>query len=676
MLGKRAKTLARLKQAGGQVAKVAKAGLKPSTLYGARCLGMPPRHVQRLRRVVSACLPGKHTGRSTTLRLAMHRCDPLHECRAAPILAWAAAVWDETVPEEELAKAWRHQMVAVGLSPVWSKVKGPAGATVMVLRELGWAWPQWHTFSTRQGFQLRLSEVCPADVKAMVLLDSDAAMWASWTADPEYASLAPRPLIEPIAQFAAARTKGECNAAHRAAVNSVVQGGMWTQARLHESGAAGEAHCQLCGPGVLGTAHHRLYCCPGLRGPRLDSPQEMQHLGELASPDDLLWTRGLVADPSAGWCFRPVLEEIHYAGTQHDGGVISGEGFTDGSLIGKHRVGGKAGWAVAECLPGQNEARVLYFGPLPCTLPVQKRVLRAELWALLQILVVCLPPLRVHIDNATVVKGVQMGRRWCCHSGRPHADVWRRVWHYLDSIGLGPDGITVLKCKSHLSKAAVAALSADQQAVAKGNAEVDKYAKLGAELDTSETGRHETMQEAGARIKKVLRFVGAFSTKARTSEGWPDVTRRQKGRAVVRTIRKSLPPRRPHRIVAQDDGRLRCIVCHRVAGAARRAAFRRAECVGHTAATLPLARNQGMAVANGHPLMATGPWVWCLKCGCHSRRRLMGLSLACPGKPKSFMYRRCLRRLGNEQDPCGGRPLGESARRLTAEEWLAWRSRS
>eukprot|EP00959_Pyramimonas_sp_CCMP1952_P377124 7899044-Pyramimonas_sp.AAC.1 len=41
------------------------------------------------------------------------------------------------------------------------------------------------------------------------------------------------------------------------------------------------------------------------------------------------------------------------------------------------------------------------------------------------------PPLRVGIDNSTVIRGLRRGRRWCCSPKRPHADLWDRVWFLL-----------------------------------------------------------------------------------------------------------------------------------------------------------------------------------------------------------------------------------------------------
>ena len=117
-------------------------------------------------------------------------------------------------------------------------------------------------------------------------------------------------------------------------------------------GTADTDLCQLCGE--LGTPHHRLHFCPGHREARLASPVEFQHVASTADPSNLLWSRGLVADPSAQWPFRPVSEEandILWRGLSCDDDgpvVLSGRGFMDGSSIGKTRLGGQAGWAAVE----------------------------------------------------------------------------------------------------------------------------------------------------------------------------------------------------------------------------------------------------------------------------------------------------------------------------------------
>ena len=70
-------------------------------------------------------------------------------------------------------------------------------------RQLGWTWPRYSVFITRPGHSLDLETACPEDWRAMALFDSDAVMWAAWTQRAEYAALAPRPLIEPVASLLA-----------------------------------------------------------------------------------------------------------------------------------------------------------------------------------------------------------------------------------------------------------------------------------------------------------------------------------------------------------------------------------------------------------------------------------------------------------------------------------------
>ena len=101
---------------------------------------------------------------------------------------------------------------------------------------------------------------------------------------------------------------------------------------------------------------------------------------------------------------------------------------TDGSLKHKHRAGGQCGWAVTGMQGGDT---LTAWGTMPADLPVQKRILRAELWAILQALRHSQPPLQVHTDCAIVLQLLKKGRRVCTAARTKHADVWRLIWHYL-----------------------------------------------------------------------------------------------------------------------------------------------------------------------------------------------------------------------------------------------------
>ena len=114
----------------------------------------------------------------------------------------------------------------------------------MTGRRIGWAWPCYHTFVDRAGRHLDMREICPKDVKAMAVQDSAAAMWAKWTRTPQWAELAPRPCLEPLAQLCTSRRN--TSAVTRRTVEHLVTMGPVTQAVLYQWGLAEDDKCQAC----------------------------------------------------------------------------------------------------------------------------------------------------------------------------------------------------------------------------------------------------------------------------------------------------------------------------------------------------------------------------------------------------------------------------------------------
>ena len=197
-----AERMQNLKKVRGRVMKVPKTGLKPAILYGARCIGLPRKQVAMFRRASSACLPGSHKGCSTTLRVALQQSEQCHDLTLPPILECACAVWDSTVDSNILMAAWKRQLPRVALTASLPHVKGPAAAVADAVQRVGWTWPHYACFMSRDGLKLELGKVCPRGVEAMYKYDSDLALWSSWCKDEQYQSVRPRPLIEPIAAFA------------------------------------------------------------------------------------------------------------------------------------------------------------------------------------------------------------------------------------------------------------------------------------------------------------------------------------------------------------------------------------------------------------------------------------------------------------------------------------------
>ena len=118
--------------------------------------------------------------------------------------------------------------------------------------------------------------------------------------------------------------------------------------------------------------------------------------------------------------------------------VLEGKLFVDGSLLSKHGAqGGQAGWAVVQVDEASHELVCAAHGAMPVTLPVQRRIMRAELWALLQALSLSEPGASFISDCATVLRGIERGEKWCTVGRRPHADVWREIWRLFRGVGKG-----------------------------------------------------------------------------------------------------------------------------------------------------------------------------------------------------------------------------------------------
>ena len=141
---------------------------------------------------------------------------------------------------------------------------------------------------------------------------------------------------------------------------------------------------------MLGSAKHLLWVCPAYRETRFDFPPTHQHQGETAIGNKLKWERGLMHD----------LVEKDTPGRTHDdtvhvwihpsvvGNSFGGKLFVDASLMCKHgSQGGQTGRAVAQIHETSHELVCSADGAMPISLPVQRRIWRAELWALWQAII-------------------------------------------------------------------------------------------------------------------------------------------------------------------------------------------------------------------------------------------------------------------------------------------------
>eukprot|EP00974_Lingulodinium_polyedra_P004914 461885-Lingulodinium_polyedra.AAC.1 len=70
--------------------------------------------------------------------------------------------------------AWRNR-IRLTLRPEQFRPASPTLAVVAAISRAGWVWPAWDHFCTVAGHLVALREVCPADVRAMLTADLEAA---------------------------------------------------------------------------------------------------------------------------------------------------------------------------------------------------------------------------------------------------------------------------------------------------------------------------------------------------------------------------------------------------------------------------------------------------------------------------------------------------------------------
>ena len=157
-----------------------------------------------------------------------------------------------------------------------------------------------------------------------------------------------------------------------------------------------------------------------------------------------MFTRGVPARPKAPkipsdltWAESADGEPVHFA---------TGDIFTDGSSKGLYWGARRGGWAAVAL----DEAGRWLWTKRGTIGGLNISSFRAELRALLEVLQIAVPPVRIHTDNKSVVDGVQSGKEWCTRAKAAGADLWRSVFDRLEELK-GQGEVAVVKVKAHTS---------------------------------------------------------------------------------------------------------------------------------------------------------------------------------------------------------------------------------
>ena len=224
------------------------------------------------------------------------------------------------------------------------------------------------------------------------------------------------------------------------------------------------------------------------------------------------------------------------------------------------------------------------------SLPVQRRIMRAELWALLQAPSLSEPGASFISDCAAVLRGIARGEKWCTAGRRPHADVWREIWQRFRYIGKEAQVDSVLKCKAHLTKAEWAKLNDEGRLATAGNEWADRLAKDGAGDDSFQATMCGWYKTAARTCTDIITYIGNFMLRAKTGDRWPDVTSPPQEWQEKDERWKRVKPTlaRPHLLVRYGK-QWSCDSCGRHASdGPSKSKLARTECVGHPAVQLCL----------------------------------------------------------------------------------------
>ena len=142
---------------------------------------------------------------------------------------------------------------------------------------------------------------------------------------------------------------------------------------------------------------------------RLISIKERLRLG-----DKLKWERSLVHDLVAKYTPGRARDGTVHVWVHHSviGNSFGGNLFVDRSLVCKRGAqGGQTGWAMAQINEATHELVCSAHGAMPISLPVQRRITRAEVWPCHQ------PPScpsqerRSSQDSEAVLQGLERGQQ-------------------------------------------------------------------------------------------------------------------------------------------------------------------------------------------------------------------------------------------------------------------------
>ena len=227
--------------------QVVRQGLLPAMEYGAACTGTAPGDLRAAWTMLRRTSKGAGPFRSTALAMALEEFGGLPRLLLAPLEAWFREAWGFPQCKPTMARAWRKQEGRqLEGRMAWRWVRGPAAATLWVVRQLGWrmAGP-WELLDPAGR---RIPAECPQDLMhAARDALREKQLRQRVQAKEERAGLGAGPWLDPIRSILAGRS---WSLRSKNALRQAVVHGYPSQEALHRQGRAPDPTCPLCGTAV------------------------------------------------------------------------------------------------------------------------------------------------------------------------------------------------------------------------------------------------------------------------------------------------------------------------------------------------------------------------------------------------------------------------------------------
>lgn len=184
--------IAKLKRARADVQNVTRAELVLGTAYGSRVIGVAPVTLvtlHRLRSTMVLAIPKRAKSASLTLQYLASDTpylDPSFGVAEAPLLYWAYLAFDGGGETHHLMQmAWQRRAPRLGrVKRPCQHLAGPAGATTLTLKRIGWrAFSAFH-WGTETGTNFDLRKFAPSAVRKLIRVVVEKSRWAELAAAP------------------------------------------------------------------------------------------------------------------------------------------------------------------------------------------------------------------------------------------------------------------------------------------------------------------------------------------------------------------------------------------------------------------------------------------------------------------------------------------------------------